>query len=428
MGSEFVEIDGDALKELLRSKQLTRFDLAAQLSVSTKTVQRWLNHTIMKVKPETVERIGGVLDVCPSTIRRDLPNLKIRPVNKALAEFCSEKHFDQTRLKDTWSSYRQVLKGVKLETLPSEQQMVVCRNIGISSFYLGKFRSAKLYLNKSYKIAESLSKDEIRANILVWMARLNETLGEFPKALSELDSSAGFFSEETRLSIVAEHSYVLGRVHMHQGKNDEAILELRRGILLSYQQRSRDLGLLIAWSYVMLMYIYLRVKDYSQAEVTVRRLKRTAEILGWSRGLLLTNYFQGMLAVFTGKSAEQSREYFGKARATQRASQIDRFCPQLAQAEFIYFVLTGRYDEARVSMVQRLYKTRHATHLWAAAVLDGVLLAKVHPGMNTVRASMIAAAKEHFELHQVQRPLQLLEQLQNRSEVSIQEVSDFYYF
>ncbi|WP_413584811.1 hypothetical protein [Bdellovibrio sp. HCB274] len=428
MGSEFVEIDGDALKELLQSKLLSRFDLAVQLRVSPKTVQRWLNHTILKVKPDTIERIAEVLAVDPNSIRRNRHNLKIRPVNKALAEFCSEKHFDQVRLKDNWQHFRQVLKGVKLEELPSEQQMEVCRNIGISSFYLGKFRSATLYLKNALRLAESLSQNEMRANILVWKARLNETLGDFPKSLSFLETAETFFSEATRLSVIAEHSYVLGRVHMHQGRNEEAVLELRRGIMLSYRQQSKRHGLLIAWSYVMLTYVYFRLKDYRRAEVTVRRLGRSAERLGWSRGLVLANYYQGILAAFQGQNPEISRQAFGKARATLRATEIDRFCPQLAQAAFIYHILTGRHEEAKASMVDRLHKTRHATHLWSQAVLDGLLLAKLSPGMNTVRGSMVEAAKDHFQTYQVELPLELMNRLQGRSGISAKEIPDFYYF
>ncbi|WP_413575227.1 helix-turn-helix domain-containing protein [Bdellovibrio sp. HCB290] len=428
MGSEFVEIDGDALKELLQSKQLSAFDLAMQLRVSSKTVQRWLNHTVLKVKPETIARIGEVLGVNPVSIRRDRPNLKIRPVNKSLAEFCSEKHFEQTRLKDSWVQYRQVLKGAKLEALPSEQQMTVCRYLGISSFYLGKFQSAKIYLNRSLEIAVSLTLTEERASILVWKGRLYETLGDFPVALSYLAEAEQLFTSETRLSIVAEHSYVLGRVHMHQDKNEEAIKELRRGILLSYRQQSKKHGQLIAWSYVMLAQLHFRLKDYANLEVTVRRLLCAAERLGWSRGILLACYYQGALASFTGRPMELSRKSFGRARATRKSIEIERYCPLLAQAEFVYFILNGRHQDAKAVMLERLHYNRHAEHLWASAVLDGMLLARLNPGMNTVRASMVQSAKQYFEMYSVRSRLDLLAKLENQSEVSINEISEYCCF
>ncbi|WP_413582132.1 helix-turn-helix domain-containing protein [Bdellovibrio sp. HCB288] len=427
MGSEFVEIDGEVLNTLLQQRRLSRFDLAVKMQVTTKTVQRWLNCTIRRVKPDTLEKLAGILKVCPSQIRRASPHVKLRPWNKSLIEFCSERNFDQVRLTDSWGRFREVLKAVKMDTLPSEQQMVVYRNLAVSSFYLGKFTATKIWLERAGQIAQSHSLNESLADILVWKARLQETLGDYDKSIHYLQLSKDLFGSVKKLSIFAEHSYVQGRICLHKGEHAEAIREFRRGVLVSHRQHSRHAHL-VGWSHLLLFQTYLRLKDYKKAQVTIKRMLKMAERIGWSRGVLIAYYYSGFIVQFSGGSIEDSQHCYGRARAIKRIMNWERYCPLASQAEFLYFILTGRYQEAKKNLDVRLFKARHAEHYWAGIVLDGVLLSRLNPEAPAIRNSMIARAKKFYESRNVSRPLELLAQLQEKKMISPEQIVDYYYF
>ncbi|QDK45736.1 hypothetical protein DOM22_11560 [Bdellovibrio sp. ZAP7] len=428
MSNELIEIDSNALRNLLKHHQMSQYDLAVRLDISTKTIQRWMNQSIRRVKPETINKLMEVLGPTAGEIKRDSPALSLRPTDKAVAEICSERSFQSIRLTDDWNRYLEILKSIHTEALSSEQCFVISRNIGISSFYLGKFQAAKIYLSKAMKYAELLQNENHMGDIRNWFARLDEAVGNLFKAEDYLNQNLQNLEKITRPSVLAEYSYVRGRVHLHRWQNAEAEIQLRRGLLTTLKARSKPYPLLAAWMYLHLVHLYLRTKNLPKAQACCRRFLSTAERSGWGRGILLGNYYLGIIEEFKNGSTTRSNQYFGKARMMHKCTLVDRYCPLLSQAEFLYFTLKGRYAEARTILAHRLFKTRRAEFYLASTTIDGLLLSKLNPGSHGIRKSMITKAKEYYQTQGIQYPLALIEKLEGRTEVSPQEIAEFYYY
>jgi transcriptional regulator with XRE-family HTH domain len=428
MSSELIEIDASALRNLLKHHEMSQYDLAARLEISTKTIQRWMNQSIRRVKPETIAKLCQVLGPDADTIKRDFPALNLRPTDKAVAEICSERSFQSIRLTDDWNRYLEILKSIHTETLSSEQCFVVSRNIGISSFYLGKFQAAKIHLSKAFKYAELLQNEDHKADIRNWSARLEEAVGNLYKADDYLNQNSQILHLITRRSVLAEYSYVRGRVHLHRCQNQDAETQFRQGLLTKLRTRTKPYPLLIAWMYLHLAHLYLRTKNYTKAQVCCLRFLKSAERSGWGRGILLANYYLGITESFKNGSTEASRKYFGKARVMHKNSYVDRFCPLLSQAEFLYFILNAQYDNAKTVLVHRMFKTRNAEFYLASTTIDGLILAKLNPGVQVVRKSMIARAKEYYRTQGIDYPQLLIQRIEERTQITPQEIAEFYYY
>ncbi len=428
MSNELIEIDANALRNLLKHHQMSQYDLAARLDISTKTIQRWMNQSIRRVKPETIEKLFEVLGPTADKIKRDSPVLSLRPTDKAVAEICSERSFQSIRLTDDWKRYLEILKSIHTDTLSTEQCFVISRNIGISSFYLGKFQAAKIHLSKAFKYAEILQNEDHLGDVRNWFARLEEAVGDLVKADDYLNQNQQNLAKITRPSVLAEYSYVRGRVHLHRWQNAEAEGQLRQGLLTTLKARSKPYPLLIAWMYMHLAHLYLRTKNYPKAQSCARRFLNTAERCGWGRGILLANYYLGIVEEFKNGPSPLSSQYFGKARLMHRCTLESRYCPLLSQAEFIYFILKGRYNEARTVLAHRLFKNRNAEFYLASTTIDGLLLAKLNPSGHGIRQSIVNKAKEYYRTQNMAYPQSLIQKLEERAQVTPQEIAAFYYY
>jgi transcriptional regulator with XRE-family HTH domain len=428
MSSELIEIDANALRNLLKHHQMSQYDLAVRLDISTKTIQRWMNQSIRRVKPETIEKLFQVLGPTADKIKRDSPVLSLRPTDKAVAEICSERSFQSIRLTDEWNRYLEILKSIHTDTLPTEQCFVISKNIGISSFYLGKFQASKIHLTKALKYAELLQNADHIAGVRNWFARLEEAVGNLFKADDYLNQNQQNLLQISRPSVLAEFSYVRGRVHLARWQNDEAEVQLRQGLLTTLKSRAKPYPLLIAWMYLHLVHLYLRTKKFAKAHACGLRLLKTAERAGWGRGILLANYYLGIIEEFKSGPSALSTQYFGKARMMHKCTLVDRYCPLLSQAEFLYYTLKGRYNEARTILAHRLFKTRKAGFYLASTTIDGLLLSKLNPSSHGIRKSMIAKAKEYYQTQGIQYPQMLIQKLEERTQISPQEIAEFYYY
>ncbi|WP_413557912.1 helix-turn-helix domain-containing protein [Bdellovibrio sp. HCB209] len=425
MNSDLIEIDATSLRNLLQQQGVSQADLAKKLDISTKTIQRWLNQSIRRVKPDTVDKLSAIFGVCPTKIHRDVPVLSLRVTDRTVAEICTERVFERTRLNDTWSTYIEMLKSVNADALSSEQRYIVFRNIGISSFYLAKFQAADLYLRLAGQIASLLENSNMKIDTIIWSARRAEAFGDFKTAERLLSEAEALLTSETDLSIQSEFYYFRSRVALHKGRLEQALQDIRHSLLVSYRRRVQPMPLTISLDYVHLVHIYIRMGNYKKAQITCKKLLRSAAITGWARGLMLAHFYLGMIEYFTKGPSEVSTRHFGKAHQTRRSLAIDRYCPLVTQAEFIGLVLTERHAEARNLIAHRLQKSKKSPLYFALSAMDGALLAKVQG--TKLRPSTIEKAYEFFAREEMHTAYSALKKIEDCETLDLAQVLDFHY-
>jgi transcriptional regulator with XRE-family HTH domain len=426
MSTELIEIDSAVLRDLLKKRGLTRYDLAQRLEISTKTIQRWLNHSVRRVKLETLMKLAAALETSPEELSKSSPPVTVRTTDRAVEEICSNVFLERVRLTDDWHNYLALLKTIHAGQLSSEQRMLLFKNIGISSFYLSKFRACRLYLEQALELAELLDIPYQQVDILNWISRRAEAMGNFDQALHYLHKVEALLPTQNCMRTLAEYSYIKARVYHHLEQYDQSIGFSRRGLLAEYARQQVPNCMLIALKYWQMGNTYLRMRDFSKARMAYTRLRRASENAGWVRGNAHGNYFLGLLHHFNNSS--EAVPYFGKARMLYRHASGTRFCPESAQAEFVYLLISERYTESKVSLLRRLQKTRN-THLYfSMAVLDGLFLAKLHPATFTMRPSFLEKAKDYFRRQNMKRALAVMEALEKKNSITHKELITLYTF
>ncbi|MBO9666216.1 MAG: helix-turn-helix transcriptional regulator [Bdellovibrio sp.] len=426
MSTELIEIDSAVLRDLLKKRGLTRYDLAQRLEISTKTIQRWLNHSVRRVKLETLMKLAAALETSPEELRKNSPTVSVRTTDRAVEEICSTTFLERIRLTDDWHNYLALLKTIHAGQLSSEQRLLLFKNIGISSFYLAKFRACRLYLEQALELANLLDIPYQQVDILSWTARRAEAMGNFDQALHYLAKVEALLPTQNCMRTLAEYSYIKARVHHHLEQYEQSIGFSRQALLAEYARQNVPNCMLIAVKYWQMGNTYMRLRDFSKARMAYTRLMRASEKAGWVRGNAHGNYFLGLLQHFN--DSPLATPYFGKARMLYRHASGTRFCPESSQAEFVYLLISQRYAESKVSLLRRLQKTRN-THLYfSLAVLDGLFLAKLHPATFTMRPSFIEKAKEYFRRQNMKSALQITETLEKKSTITHKELIQLYVF
>ncbi len=428
MTTELIEIDSEALALFLDKKNLARQEFALKLGISTKTIQRWLNGSVRRVRPETLGRMAHVLETTPDQLRKSSIPLELRPINRALEEICRDSFLSRIRATDEYASYLKLLKAFNPQELCSAQRMTLYMHIGFTSFFLGKIRASRLYLDEALKTAQSLNNPGKIVSTLTWSALREQTSGSSDLALSMIEEAESYLPYIQDLPRThAEFLFRKGYVLYHRENFEDAIPLLRESILIEHKQPALNFFLL-GMRYFHLSECYLRTRNFPKARAALLRTGRIAEKAGWVRGQCYSNYSVGIIDIFQNKDCQSVRSSFNKARTLRSCTPAERINIKPEQREFIYLLIKGQLNDARNLIMSSIRLNRRYAHFFACSVLDGLFLQKFAPHAFSLRRSLIDRATNHFEKNNMQNSLTALRELQSREKITLPELLELYVF
>ncbi len=426
MSSELIEIDPVALRALLVARGLSRYDLAQKLHISTKTVQRWLNESVRRIRIDTLDKLAMALDVTPERLKKSATSISNRTTNKALEELCSDAFVKRVRTTGDWLHFLNVLKSFNANSLSSEQRLDLSKHIGICSFYLKKFRACRLYLNQAYAIADALDLPMEKLEITSWHAMREQSLGNFREARNHFNKAEVLLKHTIDPTIHAIFYLKKARLLHQTEQYEESITYNKRALILEYKQKTHPNMLNISFKYLQLGVTYLRMHNYSKARTMFLRTLRAAEKAGWVRGICFGHFYLGVIYKISEKNSPQVNKHFGKARILHHFSDTHRHDTRAGQIEFLYFLNNHKYEESKNNVIQRFKKTRNSRLHFSYTVLDALILQKLQPSLLNIRVSYIETAKEFFIKNDISYGLKVLELLRKKSALTTQEVFEIY--
>ena len=426
MSSELIEIDPNALRALLRARGLTRYDLAKKLDMSTKTVQRWLNESVRRIRLDTLEKLAAALDTNPDQLKKSSTSIAQRTTNRALEELTSRDFVKKIRTTGDWQNYLNILKSFAPHTLSSELRLSLYKYIGISSYHLRKFRACRMYLNQAIQIADTLEIPTEQLDIMNWQALREETTGNFAEAQRYFDKAEQLLTEIDDPCCHALFYYKKSRLFHQMERYEEALICAKKSILLDYSNPDAPPMLNIALNYLQMGTTYLHLRNYAKARVMFLRNIQTAEKAGWVRGIFFAHFYLGLLQAI--KESRLTNSHFGKARMILKLGANKRYDHRIAQFEFIYLVLQKRYDEAKHNIAVRLKKNRNSRLHFSYTVLDALLLEKLKPELLHVRRSYVEVAIEFFKRNHTFQALELTKKLTDSPRLEISQFLELYPF
>lgn len=427
MKMDLVEIDSSLLRKFLEAQGLSQASLAETLRVTTKTIQRWLNGTVRRLKPETLDSLATALGVKPEHLSRSQVILSNRPVDRSLEELCSEHFFKRVRASNEWESYSRILRSYLHKDLRSSQQMSLHKHIGLASLFLGQLRSGKAHLEKAFEIAQALRNIDEEIFILNWLGIHAELVGCIAPAMTFFDKSESLLAKTTNEACRSDFLFKKGRLLFHLEKQEESIHLIRESICLDYKRGSHN-QVMISVKYFQLGGVYLRARDLKKAKVAFLRNLRCAEKAGWVRGQAYTYFCLGIIHLLEGEDYSEVRAHMGKAKRLRDSSHFHRLDTKVEQFEFFYCMANDLPEEAKKVLVKRMAMARPSKMHFAFTVLDSMYLARRFPEHFRFRQTLVEKAKNLFVRNGLHESLALLEYLSSVKSLSKQQFIDLYRF
>lgn len=428
MSSELIEINPNELRALLIARGLSRYDLAQKLDISTKTVQRWLNESVRRIRLDTLNKLALALDVSPEQLKKSSTTISNRTTNKALEEICSREFVKRIRTTGDWLNFLNILKSFSPESLCSEQRLALFKYIGICSFYLKKFRACRLYLNQAYDTADALDMPCEKLEIINWHAMREQGLGNFLEARNQFDKAESFLKLTKDPSVHAIFYLKKARLLHQIEQYEESIACNKYALILEYKQKNKPNMLHISFKYLQLGVTYLRLRNYTKARTMFLRTLRASEKAGWVRGICFGHFYLGVIYKLSEKNSSQASKHFGKARILHHFSGSHNHDTAAGQIEFLYFLNNHKFEESKSYIIQKFKKSRNSRLHFSYAVLDALFLQKLRPDLLSIRISYIETAREFFTKNKITQSLNILERLGNKVPMTVQEVFEIYPF
>ncbi|WP_168196415.1 helix-turn-helix transcriptional regulator [Bdellovibrio sp. NC01] len=427
MSSELIEIDPNELRALLRTRGLSRYDLAKKLDISTKTVQRWLNESVRRIRLETLERLAGALEVNPEQLKKSATPIANHKTNKTLDQLCSFEFFKKVRTNGDWENYLDILKTFNPQALSSEQRLDLYKHIGICSYYLRKFKACRLYLKRADEIADALNRPVEKLLIYKWQAAREHNLGNFAEAQNHLLRAEELLSHTDDMSIHAWYFYYKAQFLHQEGHYEASLAFGKQALLLEYTMEEAPNMLHISLQYFQVGCTHLRLGNYLKAKIMFQRMLRCAEKAGWVRGVSFGHFYLAVVYKLAGRSHLVHR-HFGKARVFHHFVKERRHDPHVAQIEFLYQISNARFEESKKNILQRLKKARNSRLHFAYTVIDALFLQKLCPDLLTIRQSYLDMTEEFFTKNNIKPGLELLKTLSQKTHMTEHEVFQLYHF
>lgn len=428
MHGEYIEICPVELRKQMRERGLTHADLAMKLQISTKSVQRWLNQSIKRMKIENLQKLALVLNVDPALITKQKASIRSQLTNKPFDDLCSEHLIHRVLANDDWNRYANLLKSFDPKDLSSLQEGVLYRNLGWSMMHMGKMKAAKIYLDRAITISESLADFNNAVTTLIFHSMRCKLIGDIKGAQTYLERSEVYLASVTNPRLPSLFYAQKARLLTHQGNLQDAVRMTRRA-LYTYYRTSKPNMVFVTRTYLNLTHIYMRARDFKQATISARRAQEAAQKAGWVKALAMTHMLLGVLIHLNEGMLRQDRfKHYGKARSLKNF--MPNRCTDLRfeQLEFLKLVLNGEYVKAKSVAVARLQAARSNRLNFSYAVLDLLLLARLVPNSIALRPSLIEKAEETFRRNQMSGALDVMSALKNKDKIELNDLKQIYLF
>lgn len=427
MGNEFFELCHESLAVLLKERNLSQAELAHRLRMSKKTVQRWINRTTRRISAETLEQLAQVLGAPTERLTRTSEKIQIRPFHAGLKELTTEDYLIRVRISGEWESYLKILQSFPIDEIPTQQQALVYKNIGIANIYLGKLRAAKNSLQKSVSLAQTMQDDEMQVLAHSWLALRDELYGSPSEAKENLDKAESLLTSDSRPIVKAVFYFLKGRVLYHGENNAEAHKYIRMAISETYKAPEGSLRITAIY-YMHLSWAHLRDKDYNKAKNSLRRVRFYAEKTGWVRGQAISYLTSAILDSQVNPECPKLMQSLKKGRGLYRSAKEFPLETQLEQAEFVLSVLSQNFEKAKTFVQKRITASQSSPLLTAHAIMDAMFLNRLCPGIFVLRPSIIEKAEKLFAANNLTHSTRNLNYLLGTEKITREDFIKNYIF
>lgn len=427
MHGEYIEICPVELRKQIQIKGFTHADLALRLNISTKSVQRWLNQTIKRMKVENLRKLAEALEVSPDTFTKQRQAIRQRTVNKSFEDLSSEQLLFRTLATDDWERYTRLLASFNPQELSTNQEAILYKNLGLAACFRGKMKASKKYLDQAYALAESIGDIDIMVSCLIWQCMRCKMRGDLPSGYGYAEKAESMLTLVKNKKLIFGFKAILGLILMHSGRIDEAIAHFRISVAGHYREDNPNI-VAIAFAYVYLAFAYMRKRDFKNAKITTERALRASQKAGWVKGHVTCNLLLGVLTYLTQDEKESARGYFGKGRSLKKCLAGGLTDSRIDQLEFLRALFQGNYQEAKMMVADRLMRYRQSHLFLSYAILDALFLARLQPGSVPVRWTLVDRAADVFAQSQCHEALQLLNLLKSKAQISFEEFMALYIF
>ncbi|QDK38017.1 helix-turn-helix transcriptional regulator [Bdellovibrio sp. NC01] len=427
MSLEYIEICPDELRKQLRERGLTHADLASMLGLSTKSVQRWLNQSIKRMKIENLEKLAKALNIDKELITKQRVPFRPSPLNRSFEDLCSEHLVYAMAANEDWKIYASLLRSYGPKQLPSVQEAYLYKNLGIASLRLGKMNAAKVYLDKAVTLSESNGDYNLLMIALTTHQDRCHMIGDYKAGIHYYNKATEILPKITSDKIASLYLARTGKFFTQCGRVDEAVFLLRRALSRYYKTDTPNVQF-IAFCLSYLTWAYLRARNYKLARTTAKRALRASHRAGWIRGQSLALYTLGILTYLQPEGRELRDKYFGKGRAIKRHIPNRPIDAPIEKLEFLRHCLNQDFEKAKNSIVWRLKKSRRSNLYFSYAILDALFLAKLDGGVQPIRSTFVDRAEEVFTRMQTADALEALKFLKSKSSITQEDLLKYFVF
>lgn len=395
MLATFSQINPEALRRHLKNQKMSQTELANRLGVNIKTVQRWVNGHVLKVKLETVEQLSQVLQCSKSDISCPLKVVNVGPKNKILEELFSQEIIHALNSTKQWNSYLKVLKEFEEAALPTEQEAQLYFHLGYIQYQLGCYRSAKRYYTRAASKAEALQSNWMIIRVKCYSSTNLLMLGEIKQALQILEEAEELNQVEGDLSLLSEIYYRRAKLYLTNHEFDKASTLLRRSIFLEIKScayNARGVSL----KYIQLARLELRRNQYDKALRFYVRAESHAYRRNMRTNEAVANYGKAFVYLLNERSEDASLSLKKARRLAGGASEIER-CQKFLQIEFMFAMHQKNYERCAKVLSARYRMNRRSKLLVVNTVKTAVLLDRVSKGTYPVRPQWLARAQKYLK-------------------------------
>jgi transcriptional regulator with XRE-family HTH domain len=427
MGNEFFELCHESLAVLLKERDLSQAELAHRLHMSKKTVQRWINRTTRRISAETLHQLAEALGTPVESLTRSAEKIQIRPFNAGLKELTTDEYIIRVRMSADWHSYQKILLSFPAQEIPSQQQILLFKNLGIANIYLGKMRAAKSFLQKSLAVATTLDDNPNQAMIYSYLAIREALSGNIIEALHSIELAEEKLPANAKSIIKSTFYFMKGRVFYHAENTTEAKKWIRKAIRENYKAPEGSLRNTAVF-YAHLAWVYMREKDLRNAGIALRRTLFYAEKIGWVHGLAIAHTSLAFIDKIKDSNSDELASSLRRGRQLRKSSQGLPLDMRLDQVEFILSVLNEDYEKAKVWAQRRLTASQSSPLFLSYAILDVLFLTKLSPVFFLLRPILNEKAQALFHDNDLKKSSASLDFLLSKKSISREDFIKHYIF
>lgn len=392
----YAQLNSEALKLRIKNQDVTQAELAEFLEVNIKTVQRWVNGHVTKVKSETAQKMSEFLKCTLEEITFPEKTVRLLVKNKVLEELFSKDIVRALHSTKKWDSYLNILKEFEGLPLPTEQEAKLLMHIGYIKYQLGLFRSAKRYLLKALMSARAVQDSRMIVHILCYQSSTFLMLGEISEAVKALEEALDLTESNPNTSLQSEILYRKAKIYLTKNDFATANTLLRKSIALELRAKhTARRG--IALKYIQLARLEIRRKEFSVARKYYRRAELHARRSNYRTTEAVAHYGQALMALLSNET-DLAQSHVRRARQLAGGKSEIQKNQKLLQIEFMFAIHDKNYPLCQRILQLRYSLNRRSKLLVVNTVKMALILERVSKKAFPVRDSWILTAKKYLKV------------------------------